>query len=490
MRWSAVVLLGVGAVACERPPAPEEIAARTASKASELIRGANEAAQSANGASSLSSVTAAVNAMRGSFDSVPVSGEARCPPGATCATVEARPPTAPAQQEVESATEKMARFLGERVFTKENVESTEPGGAVFRLEGTDLCTNGEQVPTPECIEEVDRLEVRVRAVTGPGEAVDLYLWIGPDRRQPLVLKIREGSLSAAVDLAELKAVLELAQAGGSSAALPVMSGQLELLLERHGEGDYGLGLSVLKEISIVATDEVGATRSFITAAKTPVWAFRIEGPRRRITFDLDLGVTQYTFPYAPDVSAFGRAGQQMTLHLSGLSFAFSAEEGQRDFVVAHLGLGEAQSYLTLDKHTLFTADLNRLSGRHFDVSMEAGADGLPAIRVLPELDLSAGFFLRPLMVDPDAYVPSFYEDERYRLRLSGGSAPAVKPLRPAPEKGFPGGLEVLSGELRLETDRAGVPPVVVKQGQCLLDRSSIDPSAHPLLGHFEVRACP
>jgi hypothetical protein len=173
--------------------------------------------------------------------------------------------------------------------------------------------------------------------------------------------------------------------------------------------------------------------------------------------------------------------------LSGMSFAFSAQEGQDDFVIAHVGLGQAQSYVSLDGTKIFTADLNALSGRHFDLNLSKGTDGLPLVRVLPEFDLATKFFLAPLKADPAAEVPSYYEDQSYRVRLHGSDAPAIRPVAANTAMNFPGGLQVVSGELKLEGSNA---EVIVPEGKCLVSRATRPEASHPLLGHFETRDCP
>jgi hypothetical protein len=224
----------------------------------------------------------------------------------------------------------------------------------------------------------------------------------------------------------------------------------------------------------------------VTAAVTPMQALRLDGNAKRISYDLDIRTTVYSFPYA-DVAPMGKAGNRMTYTFSGLSGSFSAEEGQKDFAIAHIGIGDATSAATLDGTTIFSADLNPSSGRHFDLTLTPDADGLPITKVSPELDLSAKFFFKPLVADL-ANVPSYYEDETYSVKLTGGGAPSVKPVKATAT--FPGGLKILSGSLSLGTSKAGFSPVIASTGSCLVSVSTPPAGSHPLLGHFAVQACP
>jgi hypothetical protein len=492
---SLAVLSMAGLWACGAPVSPKEVAHRTGVKAATLLREANESARSMNQSTSVASLVDSLNVLRAGFNSVPLAGGSSCAPGSDgCYApipLAFAHPAAPASATVDDATTQLVEFLENRVFTDENLESSAGGSAIFFLSGDDVCTDGKSAPAPACLEQVDRMELRVRATPGPNDAMDLTVLIGPDRREPLTFKVRDDSLAVVLDLGEVRAAAEfLAAAEGQSNPLPLMSGELELGLRKNADQDFTLGLSVLKDVSIVATDASGATRSFLTTTAAPAAAMRLEGAAKRLTVDVNVGLTEYSFPYRPDISRVGAAGARMTYHLAGFSFGFAAEEGQQNFVVGHLGFGAAQSYAVLDGKTLITADLNRVSGRHFDINLERGTDGLPIVRVHPGLELVTGFFLAPLAIDGDVSVPPQYANETYALKLQGSDTPAVRPLAPNPASGFPGGLKVLSGKLTLETDRPGVAPVVVPAGACLVDRDVPALGAHPLLGHFEVSPCP
>jgi hypothetical protein len=85
-----------------------------------------------------------------------------------------------------------------------------------------------------------------------------------------------------------------------------------------------------------------------------------------------------------------------------------------------------------------------------------------------------------------AEVPSFYEDQTYRVRLSGGGSPSLRPVEANTATGFPGGLQVVSGELSLQGKDAAV---TVPAGKCLVGKEVAAEGSHPLLGHFESRDC-
>jgi hypothetical protein len=199
----------------------------------------------------------------------------------------------------------------------------------------------------------------------------------------------------------------------------------------------------------------------------------------------------YSQPYR-NLNASGVLGQRYTVRLGGASYELTAREGQTEALISHLGLGEVQTQVTVDDTVLFTADLNPEAGRHFDLTITKELDGQPLLTVSPSYDLTAMFHLLPLKLDGLTTVPSFYEDETYRVLLSpgaGDTAPQLKPV-PADDAGFPGGLRVVRGTLSLTTDLPGVSGITVAEGECLADRDVIDGGDHPLLGHFRTIPCP
>jgi hypothetical protein len=479
---TGTVMLALGGVGCSDAPEAKEVSETTASRTSEMIRAASTSVRVMNEMSSLESMGETAAILQKTFGAVPLMGSPSCTDPEGCSSpmpvnpVPADPMAADAQAAL------LEKYLKERIFTKENVEATEGDSTIFRIQGDDVCTTGEYPADPGCVQAVDKMELRIRATRTDKNGMDLGFQVGPQRDEPMVLSFGQKTMAVMVDLGETKdAVLFLAPGAGTQ--LPrVMVGRVELRLTENGSQDVTFSTGILDAIRIEMDGE-GGTHSFTTAKATPLSQLRMDANAKRLSFDLNLGTTEYKGPYG-GTSAL--ASQQRVYSLSGLSFAFNAEEGQNDFVIAHVGLGEAQSYMSLNGTKLFTADLNALSGRHFDLNLSRGADGLPLVRVMPEFDLVTKFFLAPLKRDPMAQVPSFYEDQTYRVRLSGGGSPSIRPVEANTATGFPGGLQVVSGELSLQGKDASV---TVPAGKCLVGKAAAAEGSHPLLGHFEARDC-
>lgn len=480
---TGTVMLALGGIGCSDAPEAKEVSETAASRTSEMIRAASTSARVMSEMSSLESMGSTATILQKTFGAVPLMGTpGTCTDPEGCSsTIPSNPvPTDPTEADAQAAL--LEKYLKERIFIEENVEATEGDSTIFRIHGDDLCTTGEYPADPGCVEAVDKMELRIRATRTDKDGLDLGFQFGSQRDEPVVLSFGQKTMAVVVDLGETKDAVQFL-IPGSAAQLPrVMVGKVELRLTENGAQDLTFSTGILDAIRI-ERDRDGGTHSFTTAKATPLSELRMDANAKRLSFDLNLGTTEYKGPYG-GTSAL--ANQQMVYSLSGLSFAFSAEEGQNDFVIAHVGLGEAQSYMSLNGTKIFTADLNAVSGRHFELNLSRGADGLPLVRVLPEFDLAAKFFLAPLKGDPAAEVPSFYEDQTYRVRLTGGGSPSIRPVDANTATGFPGGLQVVSGELSLQGKDAAV---TVPAGKCLVGKEVAAEGSHPLLGHFEARDC-
>jgi hypothetical protein len=481
---TGTLMLALGGIGCSDAPEAKEVADTTATRTGEMVRAASASARVMSEMSSVESLGSASTLLQNSFAKVPIMGSPTpcTDPDGDCSQTPANPvPTDPAAADAQAAL--LEKYLRERIFTEANVESTEGDSTFFRIGGDDVCTTGTAAPDPQCVQAVDQMELRIRATAIDDDALDLGFLIGPNRDEPLVLSFGPKTMAVVVDLAESKEAAKFLAPSAAETLPRVMVGKVELRLTENGPQDLTFTTGILDAIRF-EVDENGATQTFSTARAVPLSSLRMNAKDKQLSFSLALGATEFSGPYG---GTSPLANKKVVYSLSGLSFEFDAQEGQNDFVVAHVGLGEAQSFMSLDGTKIFTADLNALSGRHFDLNLSRGADGLPLVRVLPEFDLATKFFLSPLKADPLEQVPSYYEDQSYRVRLSGGSAPSIRPVEANTTTGFPGGLQVVSGELKLEGSGAAV---TVPAGKCLVGKEAVAEGSHPLLGHFETRDCP
>jgi hypothetical protein len=478
-RILVAALASLALAACSQQPTVAEVAEAAGSASVALVKEANSSGQTL-----ASGVTVgAVGQLRDLADQTGVLPSLRFLPAPATRAMRSIQPMHVETGEVtptdgvDAGAEALGKFFRERIFTEANLESQDGDGLVFRIKGEDVCGDGT-TPDEACESDFDRFEVRIRVNRGL-MGYNFFLELGPDRFEPLLVQLSKTRIAFGVDLGAAKSALEyLDQASGQPTYLPkTMEGVFMVSLTKNGEQDFTLESSV-KETIRVETDGEDGPVSFSTGAKDPWFSTRIQGKEKTLTVDLDLGPTDLRFPYRATLSETGSAGQEMALHLGGLSGSVVLNEGAVSLDVTHLGLGDDSTTLSLDGTDLLTLDLNPDSGRHFDVGLSMGADHQLQIKVTPEFDLTADFFYQPLQADSDVVIPAYAVDSTYRFQFTGDS-PTLEPAS--------NGFKVVSGTLRLENAAHGDQAVVVEAGRCLVTR--IPAGEDPLIGGYAAQDC-
>lgn len=483
---TGTLALALGAVGCSSPPAAKDVAETTASHSGEMVRGVSTSLRMMSQMSAFNGLGEAANILTGSFSGVPVTGTPSCgtPDTEPCAPTPMPVVSAPDEATTEAVAGLMEKYLRERIFTEANVEKTEGDSTVFLLQGDDLCTDGSYAPSPSCVEAVNKAEIRIRA-TYEGKGMNLELLVGPSRSEPMSLAFDEKRVGLSLDLQGIKDTVQFLSPESASQLPRVMVGRVELALTSGGPQDITFETSILDALRI-EMDNTSGTFAFSSDKASPLTSVRTwqQNGTTHASFALNLNTTEVRMPYTG--SAAQLSGKQWVVSLSGMSYEMEVHDQAEQLIIAHLGLGNAQTYVSLGDQKLVTVDLNALSGRHFDLSVSKGADGLPVVAVKPEFNLAVGLNLASLATDPSYEVPSYYNNETYRVRLGGEYISSVRAVPANETTGFPGGLQVVTGELSLAATGADV---TVAKGQCLVGRDTAPEGSHPLLGHFEARAC-
>jgi hypothetical protein len=478
VRLSAASALLLATIGCHRPT-PEEIATQTAENTAALITEAGETAQSINDMSSLDTAAAGLRSAYGA------------PCAATDATCAA--PDAPPQDSFDAQVAQIRKFLKERIFIEENLESSDAFSATFRVPGTALCSDGTTTPDPSCVSQVDALELRVVAWPQLGGGVNLQVLVSSDRFELMTFELGKQTLAVVTDLPQTKKALDFIATQGGATTTPtpkVLEGKLEWRLTKNGDHDFTMSYAVLWGVKVAWNDASGKEISFSTASTNPLASLRVEAPKKRVTVELNVGETKYTAPFADATNASNPLnGQPQALLLSGLTAKLVAEEG-KDVLIDNLGLGGGQSSLKIGDQTAVTVDLNKDSWRHLDMKLSRDDQGRVVVTMNPELDVIVGAFYSVLRQMGSAY-PDTLVDESLRMRIAGGGAPSMTAVAANADTGFPGGWKMLSGSMTFSTNQSGYDPLVVGAGQCLVRRQSAPPAeAHPIYGAWEAVDCP
>ncbi|MFH0900205.1 MAG: hypothetical protein V2A73_06220 [Pseudomonadota bacterium] len=384
--------------------------------------------------------------------------------------------------EEEPSGDELGKFLRENVFTEANYE----GDGVYLLKGRDFCDSGDT----KCIEDFDDAEVRIKAVLA-GDGIDVTIIIGPEKSEPIVLELRPRRLSVVVDLGEMVAaanhIAEISSDDGVSEEQITVtaSGVIAVSLVVNGKQDVTLSVDIKKAINLeVKNDKEGEFVTFSTEARQPLASIRAEGLEETISFLFNMGQTTLSMPWEM-FNDESDAGGLFKLDLKGVSFAFRLNEKMSELEIENIGLGNGQSTIKLNDHTLIAVDLNKDASRRFDFSIAPDDPNLPLFSFDPEFDLLVYLNLAPLKDDGED-VPDFLIDETYEIKFNGTN-PTAQPIEEDYATDTKGGIKIVSGTLTLSSSKAK-QPVVVSAGQCLVGDPVTD-GEHALLGAFAAGTC-
>lgn len=370
--------------------------------------------------------------------------------------------------------------MAEVIFTAENHE----GNGIYRLRGASFCEI-DGVVDAECAAELDELELRIRA-TKAGDGMDIGFRIGPDQDEPLVLELRSDRLSVVVDLADVKDMIVFLNSDPDAELPTVMEGVIAFSLLVPAENQVEIQASVRERIR-VETDSSGSgsAMKLETEARDPMYSVRMG--EDALVMAVDVGRTRVTGPWS---GIYGDGSDtvegDLDIDWQGMSFAIELQAGSDVLAVNDIGLGDGTSTIKLDSATLLSVDLNKDSGRRFDIELALDEAGLPRLTMDPGIDLQVSYDLAPL-ADGGVLVDAPLLSSSYSFVVRG-EKPTLQPVEADAIAGFPGGMRVISGEI--EISAAGVAEaLVVPEGKCLIEGIP-DPEAHPLMGALAAVDCP
>lgn len=464
---TGTVALALGVVGCQPPaPEPEEVAEVTAKRSGDLVRNIGSSMRTLSNLSALQTLTDVTSSI-GGFGNL---GGGLQGMSITRMAEETPVPGVPDEVTSQAQAALVEKYLRERIFIEANVEETKGSSTTFRITGEDLCSDGSAPAAPSCVASVDKYELRIRATNKGNDGLELELLFGPDRAEPLSLSFTDVRVGMIVDLGGVKGTVNHLS---PETELPrVMVGRVELALTSRGPQDVEFQTSILDALS-VEWDTAAGAYAFSTAKTSPLTEMKVwqKNGAAWARVAMNLGTTEIRTPYSGTKAEL--SGKQYVASLSGLSYAMEAQEGSEALTIAHLGLGEAQSYLAVGDHKLATVDLNALSGRHFDLHVTKGADGRAVLSVLPEFDLAVFTDMEPVYEPSEGEQPIDDFRTNVQVRLSGGAAPSVRPVPANTATGFPGGLQVVLGELSVAVNDSRV---TVPASKCLVKESTTSES--------------
>jgi hypothetical protein len=422
------------------------------------------------------------------------------------------------REDVKEAIDELVDTLRERIFTDANLESEDAESATYLLGPDVLCQNddspsvpapggspppvGDDAPDAECVEQAQKLQIRLRLTAPSNGDIDVELLLSAARRNPATLELHDDHVGLVVDLGEVKGTLDAL--GEDTGELEAMSGTLALEILRYAALDYGLRFSVRTPLHVGLLHDDGQPINVSLAASVPTAELRLDGNARQVTGTYKLGSLGVIAPLdafrdndedgevptpAPGVPNPAPQPEPPELPWTGTIDAFLAgidgsvtldgSADELDFV--NLGFGNASSTVKHDGTLIAQLDVNPDAGRHFDLKVAQPGDGDPTLTFSPTFDLRVLLNFASLASQLED-LPGYALNDTLRVFFDG-SEPSIRPLSATDQ------LQVVSGTLNLTSTSQPASNLVVPAGSCLVEVDSDSPVAHELLGQFAVSNC-
>ncbi len=379
----------------------------------------------------------------------------------------------PADPGEESQSDQIIDELNTKVFT----EANHLGDGIYKIPADvgciteDIDDNGnvtEQLD-PECVEQWDKAELRIRTEENDDTLI-LALQVGANHDEPLELALTHTSLALTLDLDETgQAVAALAPILGEEALNASLKGAVTGTLEVLGTASARATLSIDRAIEVKFADTGvsldGADAFRFSSAAAQLAAVSFDGVAGTGAIAFELGDTQVHIPGDLDFEK-----PAMDLDLPGVSITANLATGL-PVQFTNLSLGERTTTVKVDGATALAVDLNKTDGRALSATMSFDdATGEGTIEVSPKLDLA-------ISIDHAVLGDEALVYDITRVLLTGG-------LRSVGESDQ---LEVL-GTLSIETNPSEFG-VSATAGQCVTSTSTEDTETGQFYDAWSVGVC-
>ena len=381
----------------------------------------------------------------------------------------------PSSEMMGAQYDEFADFIGERIFTSDNVESSSGDTVIYLLSGDVVCHPDEFYNEEErqgCIEMVDSAEVRLRANLS-GERLDLDLLLGSQQAHPLSMVFAPDEVSISTHLHNLEATLDyIADLVGDEA--PELPERLEgeLKFGFFIDGDIAkLAFHIDQALGLDFQDE-DESFSLDVEAIGEVLSVGIDQVAEQLVASMNLGGFSFSGTFIDDYEMEASDPYDLAIVLAGASGTVNFDPAQERVELSDVGFVNGPLQIAINGEDVINVELGNASGGLLAAALEMQGDDL-------ELTVPGGmqFILEAAMHKVSETFSDFDEwmsDELLSITLDGDANPALL-LRDL------GGVEVLRGVLTFGSTATGYG-AVVEAGMCMEESATPDESqssTHP-----------
>ncbi len=384
-------------------------------------------------------------------------------------------------QEVDEFFTKLVDRLREEVFIEANIESRSDTEIVYRLPTSVLC---EIVDEPDCAMDAAKAEPRVKVTSPAKNDLDLAILMTSKRHQPLVFRLYRDRLGVTVDAEALFKTMQVVDPEEAK-EVEKMSGVVSLSLVKNAARDFSFINSVEKDIDVVTRQEDGKLVEMHFAASAKSYELRLDGMAKTITAAVNMGPIRMKMPLE-NISSMVDAEPNMAkmtandivqFVLGGINGSITFDGNRDELAFKGLGLGDRSSAFTVNGEEILGLDVNKASGRRFDMTVATSPSQKPLLTFAPGIDIELRLKFQSI-ADKFLDIPETVLNDTLSFKLTGNRPSLRETVN---------GTEVVSGTLTMTSARKPSSNVTVGAGMCLV--SSETSSEEALLSVWAAGAC-
>jgi hypothetical protein len=407
--------------------------------------------------------------------------------------------------DLREAIDEFITNLRDEIFAPANLESKTASSATYRLGPSVLCAEvvepgvpGEPPPAapttpmydPECVDEANRLEVRLRLTLASPGNVDMAVQLTAAKRTPVTFELHQDHLQVSSDLAEVKATLEAA--GEDTSAIPTLEGKIGFELRQNAEIDWSLLGHVYQNVVVVVENDAAEQVRVGVGASSPATELRLNGNAKNILGSIDYGAISVGGPLNAFRDSFDEVeydpltGDEIPrptytgnveLMLAGYEGSVTFDGSTDHLALKGLGMGDVASTLKWNDQILAQFDLNPMNGRHFNLGYQKTNAG-SEFTFSPTFDALIRLNFAPLANQITDISPSLLDDN---IRLwFDGQDPKIEVTDEQ--------VKVVTGTFNLTSTATPEANLSVPAGMCIVSSGATDP-ANGAIGDAVMGAC-